>query len=249
MGNKITFYNEIAYQHDLVQPADDAAGWEHYQARPEGFALCEIQQQLFQHLMQIGYDFSQGCFESEEIKLLTSDVQEFPGIEAQRLALFLEANPHKVYTNWNYTVVLEYPEGYCEEYKEDELLTIKEHKKEQILYGLGYFTGSQVLFKHWFGLFRYTQGVKYIADEAGAYWLIDAICSHQKRTLLNKYPSLKEFQIWRLQVELEKNSGLLICEEDTDQPVLSQEIPYTDFPLEEIKFFLIDKIVLLPGEY
>lgn len=147
---------------------------------------------------------------------------------------------------WNYAVVLEYPEGRCEEYKEDELLTIKEHKREQVLYGLELFTGSQVLFKHWFG-FRYTQGVKYIADEAGAYWLIDAICSHQKKTLLNKCPNLKEFQIWRLEVK--DNSGLLICEEDTDQPVLSQKIPYTDFPLEEIKFFLIDKIILLPGEH
>ena len=147
---------------------------------------------------------------------------------------------------YNYTVLLEYPEKCSKEYREDELLTIKEHKREQILYGLGYFTGSQVLFKHWFG-FRYTQGVKYIADEAGAYWLIDAICSHQNRTLLNKYPNLKEFQIWRLEVK--DDSGLLICEEDTDQPVLSQKIPYTDFPLEEIKFFLIDRIILLPGEY
>ena len=97
MGNKITFYNEIAYQYDLAQPADDAAGWEHYQARPEGFALCEIRQPLLQHLMQIGYELSQGCFDSEEIKLLTSDVQEFPGIDAQMLALFLEANPDKIY--------------------------------------------------------------------------------------------------------------------------------------------------------
>ncbi len=142
---------------------------------------------------------------------------------------------------------MEYPEGYCEEYKEGELLTIKEHKKEQILHGLEYFTGSQILYKHWFGLFRYTQGVKYVASEAGAYWLIDAICSHQKQTLLNEYPNLKEFQIWRLEVE--HNSAVLICEQDTNQPVLSQKIPYTDFPLEEVKFFLIDKIILLPGEY
>ena len=147
---------------------------------------------------------------------------------------------------WNYTVLLEYPEKCSKEYREDELLTIKEHKREQVLYGLEFFTGSQVLFKHWFG-FRYTQGVKYIADEAGAYWLIDAILSHQNRTLLNKYPNLKEFQIWRLEVK--NDSGLLICEEDTDQPVLSQKIHYTDFPLEEIKFFLIDRIILLPGEY
>ena len=98
MSTTITFYNEIAYQHDLAQPADDAAGWEHYQARLEGFALCEIRQPLFQYLMQIGYDFSQEFFESEDIKLIVCDVKEFPDIDAQRLASFLEANPHKVYT-------------------------------------------------------------------------------------------------------------------------------------------------------
>ena len=98
MPRTITFYNEIAYEHDLAQPADDEAGWEHYQARPEGFALCEIRKPLFQHLMQIGYDFSQGFFESEEIKLLVCDAKEFPDVDGQRLASFLKVNPHKVYT-------------------------------------------------------------------------------------------------------------------------------------------------------
>ena len=182
-------------------------------------------------------------FALEELVAIKSDCDPQLWLTGKVTGLQLNSN-----NTYNYTVLLEYPEKYSKKYREDELLTIKEHKREQILYGLGYFTDSQVLFKHWFG-FRYTQGVKYIADEAGAYWLIDAICSHQNKTLLNKYPNLKEFQIWRLEVELENNSGLLICEEDTDQPVLSQEIPYTDFPLEEIKFFLIDKIVLLPGEY
>ena len=98
MGSKITFYNEIAHKHDLAQPVDDMAGWQHYQARPQGFELCEIREPLFQHLMRIGYDFSQEFFNSEEIKLLISDVKEVLGRDAERLAVFLEANPHKVYT-------------------------------------------------------------------------------------------------------------------------------------------------------
>ena len=147
---------------------------------------------------------------------------------------------------WNYTILLEYPQGYCEEYKKDELLTINERKKEQLIFGLKQFTGSTALYKHWLG-FHYTQGVKYLADEAKSYWLIDAICSHQTTSFLNKYPALQEFQIWRLEVE--NNSAVLICEVDTDQQVLTQKIPYTDFPLPEVKLYLIEKVIILPQEY
>ena len=98
MATTITFYNEIAHQHNLHEPADDVAAWDHYQSRPKDFALCEIPQSLFYHLLQIGHDFSKGVFSEEGVKLLISDTKEFPGSDAQRLTSFLEANPHKVYT-------------------------------------------------------------------------------------------------------------------------------------------------------
>ena len=197
-------------------------------------------------MKNIKIDFSDNSVEAP--KYAIGEVVAIKSDCDPELWLIVKVNGLQLDSNniWNYTVLLEYPEGYCEEYKEDELLTIKEHKKEQILYGLASFTGSQILYKHWLG-FHYTQGVKYLADEVGAYWLIDAICSHQKRSLLNKHPGLKEFQIWRLEVK--DDSAVLICEEDTDQQVLTQKIPYTDFPLPEMKLYLIDKIILLPGEY
>ncbi|AFZ01593.1 DUF6876 family protein [Calothrix sp. PCC 6303] len=50
---------------------------------------------------------------------------------------------------------------------------------QQIIAQLNQFTGSTTLYKHWLGL-KYTDGIKYLADEASCYWLLDAIFSHQQ---------------------------------------------------------------------
>ena len=107
------------------------------------------------------------------------------------------------------------------------------------------FYGSATLYKHWLGL-KYTEGIQHLAQETNCYWVLDAIASHQtKQFLLN--PKLREFQIWHLQVQ--KNSGVLICEWDTNQEVLRQDIEYTDFPLSHIKLYLVQKVLMLPNEY
>ena len=107
---------------------------------------------------------------------------------------------------------------------------------------LAHFTGTEQYFRHWLK-FNFTDGVKYLADEANCYWLLDAIGSYQYK--LKKVP----FQVWILKVNPD-NSAVLEMKEDTDQPILvKQEIPYTDFPLTEIKLYYIDGVLLLPSEY
>lgn len=100
---------------------------------------------------------------------------------------------------------------------------------------------------------NYTDGVKHLADKAGAYWLIDAVFSYQVEPKIRAVP----FQVWTLKVlrsELgkSKNEPMAVLEmkEDTDQPIkVSQKIPYTDFPQGEVKLWLIDGVLLLPSEY
>jgi hypothetical protein len=116
---------------------------------------------------------------------------------------------------------------------------------QQIEAELKQFTGSTILYKHWLGL-KYTDGIKYLAEETSCYWLLDAIFSHQTKQFLSN-PNLQEFQIWHLRVE--NNSGVLICEWDTNQEVLRQEIEYTDFSLKQIKLYLIETVLMLPSEY
>jgi hypothetical protein len=115
---------------------------------------------------------------------------------------------------------------------------------EQITAEFKHFTGSELIYKHWLGI-QYTEGVKYLADAAEAYWLIDAIASYQTKKFLSN-SKLQDLQIWRLLVE--NQSGTLICEWDTDQEVLRQEIEYTDFPLATTKLYLVQKVLMLPSE-
>lgn len=108
------------------------------------------------------------------------------------------------------------------------------------------FTGSEHWYRH--GLARnvvFTDGAKYVADTAGAYWLLDEIAFAQ--TL--KRVAGEGFQLWRLKVNLAKNTARLTCEDGNGNIVLTKHIPYTDFPLEEISLYFTDKTILLPSEY
>ena len=105
---------------------------------------------------------------------------------------------------------------------------------------LGQFIGTINYYQHWTGRGVYTDGVQYLAEKAGAYWLIDAVFSHRRR---------EPFQIWTLEKN-EDNSAVLTMQEDRGEPIrVCQEIPFTDFPLDQIKLYLIDGVILLPSEY
>jgi len=114
---------------------------------------------------------------------------------------------------------------------------------------LAQFTGSQNLYYlPLFKKFNYTDGIKYLAKEGEAYWLIEAIFSWQCEKIIENNPDLKRLQIWTLEVEEDK-TATLACWRDTDDLIVSQNIDYTDFPLSSVKLFLCDKILMLPTEY
>jgi len=112
---------------------------------------------------------------------------------------------------------------------------------------LSHFTGSDHYYRHWAMRLVYTDGVKYVANDGDAYWLLDAISSYQTRTFL-KDPMLQEFQVWKLTVNADQKATL-VCERDTNDVVVTQEIAYTDFPLDEIKLYLVTGVLMLPSEY
>ena len=106
---------------------------------------------------------------------------------------------------------------------------------------LGQFIGTVNYYRHWIGQGVYTDGVKYLADKAGAYWLIDAIFSHTRR---------EPFQIWTLKKNADDNGAVLTMQEDSgERAKVRQKIPYTDFPLDQIQLYLIDGVLLLTSEY
>ena len=111
---------------------------------------------------------------------------------------------------------------------------------------LAQFTGSEQWYRH--GLVRsilFTDGAKYVADKAGAYWLLDEIALAQR---LKKSVAAEEFQLWKLTVKPD-HTAVLACEDGNGEAVLSKAIPFTDFPLDEIKFYVTNNTILLPSEY
>lgn len=110
---------------------------------------------------------------------------------------------------------------------------------------LAHFYGSTELYRHGFFKMLYTQGVQHLAERAQCYWLLDAVASWQIKPKIKREP----FQIWTLTVN-QKKEAILTCVRDTGaKPLASQRIEYTDFPLPEMKLYLCDGTLMLPGEY
>ena len=103
------------------------------------------------------------------------------------------------------------------------------------------FTGTQNYYRN-FKELLYTDGIQYLAEQAGSYWLIDLVESHQPR--LNS-----RFQVWKLEVNEDKSALVTMVEDDGEPVKVRQEILFTDFPLNEFSFYCIDGVMLLKSEY
>ena len=109
---------------------------------------------------------------------------------------------------------------------------------------LAQFTGTEKYYSY-FNL-KLTDGVYYLAKEGNCFWLLDIILSYQP-----KYSQVP-FQLWELNIDEaeDKRTAVVTMREDSGKKALVQQrIPYTDFPLDYIKLYVIDKVVLLPSEY
>jgi hypothetical protein len=103
-----------------------------------------------------------------------------------------------------------------------------------------------------------TDGAKFLAERAGAYWLMDAIASHQK-SARRRNEAMQDFQVWTLTVD-ESRRAILAGSHDSGgghkgAPTIRQVIEYTDFPLAEQKLYVAPlgdgrhSVIMLPSEY
>ena len=119
----------------------------------------------------------------------------------------------------------------------------------QIKAELKEFHGTSVYHKHLYPgrpAILITDGCQYIRDKLKAYWLFDAILSYQADLLRQQV----KFQVWELKQQRTDLSWLLTCREDKDtKTIVRQRIEFSDFPIDYIKIWVIDKVALLPSEY
>lgn len=108
------------------------------------------------------------------------------------------------------------------------------HTRDEIEDALAQYYCSESLHHNYqtksFGV-AYTDGIKTLCEMADCWWLVDLICSNQYRCQVDQM--LKEFQVWKLNVNKDK-SAILTCFHDADDEAFHIVIPFTDFPLQTI---------------
>lgn len=117
---------------------------------------------------------------------------------------------------------------------------------------LNQFTGTENYFSFnpIFGKHVITDGVKYLAEKAQCYWLLDAIASYHG-TIIKKLPNSISFQVWRLVVNKSKGKLQLV---ENEKVLIEQKIKYTDFPMDKIVLYVAQSganqfVIMLPSEY
>jgi len=131
-----------------------------------------------------------------------------------------------------------------------------------IVRGLSGFTGTENYTRH--SLARrmvMTDGVVWLREAADCFWLVDAIASH---LMTNRRLQREDFQVWKFEKFGEGDMAdanhphMLTCTDGNKgtRPLASQEIEYSDFPLDEITLFCergavgdeAVMVLMLPGE-
>jgi hypothetical protein len=110
---------------------------------------------------------------------------------------------------------------------------------------LAQFTGTEHIHRH--GLVRhilYTDGARYVAEAGEAWWLLDHIACAQLEPRIAREP----FQLWTLTVN-DDLSADIACTDGNGTVISTERIACTDFPLPEVKFYVTNNTILLPGEY
>lgn len=124
---------------------------------------------------------------------------------------------------------------------------------EELKQDLRQFTGTEG-YTRWSPLFRnfvLTDGAKYLAENAGAYWLMDAVATHVG-AYRNEPFVVAKLARYKAKWMLELTDG-----NDDSEPFATQLIEYSDFPLDEIELYVIPQevesgsvwVILLPSEY
>jgi len=111
---------------------------------------------------------------------------------------------------------------------------------------LSHFIGTENYYRFLCGTLL-TDGTKYLAEKADAFWLMDTIASYQMYKPIREMP----IQFWHILIH-ENRSAMLELGEDLPEPiVLRQKFPYVTFNADfnEQKIYCQFPVIYLPSEH
>ena len=121
--------------------------------------------------------------------------------------------------------------------------------KQKLSEHLKAFQTGQPQFPHDSGL-TLSAGVNFLASQTGD-WLICAIAKHQQFYEIIYGPELQAYQLWELTTATDTRAVLRCYRDDLNdlEPVIEATVNPKGFPLPELRLFLIEGVLMLPGEY
>ena len=119
--------------------------------------------------------------------------------------------------------------------------------KQEILNTIPQFYGTEAYYR-WSPIFKnflLTDGAKYIAESADAYWLVDLFASH--------LPAYKDEGFAVLYLKVNGSKATAQIEDGNGKVLKKQKIEYTDFPLDQIVLYCCPQddqfVIMLPSEW
>lgn len=117
---------------------------------------------------------------------------------------------------------------------------------EELQTQLSYFTGTDNYYSFTpFAPLVLTDGAQFLADEAGAFWLMDIIAS--------VFNIIQRNGAGFVYLKREGDEATFRLDDGDGGTLYAQKIEYTDFPLEEIILYVMPNgdtwVIMLPSEY
>jgi hypothetical protein len=132
---------------------------------------------------------------------------------------------------------------------QEEKRAERDQKRLAALANASQFSGSMEFHRYMMNCLL-TEGTKYICEMCECFWFADVIASYQGEKWARENP----FQVWKLEVEIERGFGKVTCEDGNDNVLVTQDINNTDFPARELTFWaerneMGGMTILLPSEH
>tara|TARA_R110002073_G_scaffold527_3_gene4381 strand:- start:299 stop:679 length:381 start_codon:yes stop_codon:yes gene_type:complete len=123
-------------------------------------------------------------------------------------------------------------------------------KVNKIKAELQHFNGSETFFNiPLIGTF-FTNGLKYLSNEAKCFWLIVDTSVIAKSLLDKSYFITIDFKRLTEKEQKEKECEAIINYSDGNCNILeTHRYNVTDFPLDELRLYFVDNTLMLPSEY
>ena len=115
-------------------------------------------------------------------------------------------------------------------------------KSDELREGLRQFSGTEHWYKMPFSKATYTDGVKYFAETAGAYWFLDIVATELA-------PMQRKEEFIHIILSVANNEALIRAGDGNENNFWSRKISFTDCPEGDWHFYLTNNVLLLPGEY